>query len=251
MSLLSVSDNTGGIYAKPIQKQIKALIQKNHQWRYVKESLKDFRPFSAYAVFNNSLPKGQLKSILSSLTAEASIVVSLFKTQAGLSLTLNLYLKSDQKLLLQERIRDFKYFEIKKIQAEIKNAFKNLMSQLPYRALILSRQGDSITVNLGKKDGMEVHRVFSVIQILKILRHPKFDFLVHAENQVLGKIELIKVDETLSFGHILMEKEHGLIQKNSKIANFIESMPKIQRSQPTESKTETKLKEENTKKPHP
>ena len=220
LSLLSVLDNVNGIYAKPIREQLKKLIQKNHHWRYIEEHPKPLFPFSAYTVQNNNLPKNSLQSILSSLKAEASIVIAILKGQTKLSLTLNLFLKSDQKLLLQEKVKDLKHFNLRNVQEEIEKSFQRLMSKLPYRGLILSRQGDSITLSLGKKDGVKAYQVFSVIQILKLFRHPKFDFLIQSQNQTLGQVEIIKVDNTLSFGRIKMEKEHGVIQKNAKIAKL-------------------------------
>ena len=74
-----------------------------------------------------------------------------------------------------------------------------------------------MTVNLGTKDGIQTNQMLSVIQLIKAHRHPKFNFLVRTEKEIFGKIKVLKVDETLSFGVVVSEKERGAIQKGSKI----------------------------------
>ena len=62
--------------------------------------------------------------------------------------------------------------------------------------------------------------MLSVVQLIQVHRHPKFNFLVKTEKEIFGKIKILKVDETLSFGVVVTEKEKGAIKKNSKIASL-------------------------------
>jgi hypothetical protein len=57
----------------------------------------------------------------------------------------------------------------------------------------------------------------SIVQILKINRHPKLKFAVSNEKEVLGRVTLTKVEPYLSFGQIIMEKEVGVITPGAKI----------------------------------
>jgi hypothetical protein len=82
---------------------------------------------------------------------------------------------------------------------------------------VLSRDVNRVTVNIGSRDGLEKGQVVSVIQIIKLNRHPKFGFLVSADKEIIGKIKILKVDDTLSFGTLAMEKQHGAVQKGSKL----------------------------------
>ena len=73
---------------------------------------------------------------------------------------------------------------------------------------------------LSMNDGVSKDQVVTVIQIIKAQRHPKFNFLVSTEKEILGKIKLLKVDSTLSFGRIITERESGAIAVNSKVAKL-------------------------------
>lgn len=219
LSVVSVSDNMSGIYAGPIKSLLEEWIQSSHRWRHI-PSPKNFPAFSPYTVQNNGISSLDLNPLASKSEADAFVIVGVIKNLKGLSLTVSLFLKTDGLLLLQEKVRNFDRFELKEVNNKVNHMFQRLMDRLPYRALILSRQGDSITVGLGHKDGVQKDQEFSVVQIVKTSRHPKFHFLVHVESEILGRVQLVKVDSTLSFGRILMEKEPHFIQRDSKIANF-------------------------------
>lgn len=55
---------------------------------------------------------------------------------------------------------------------------------------------------------------------MKINRHPKFHFIVSSEKEIIGKIKLLKVDDTLSFGQVILEKEKGAIGRGTKLAGL-------------------------------
>ena len=79
-------------------------------------------------------------------------------------------------------------------------------------------------MNIGRDDGIVENKIVSVVQIIKAKRHPKFNFLISTDKEILGKIKLIKIEKTLSFGKIITEIEAGAIQRNAKIAglDFVE-----------------------------
>jgi hypothetical protein len=104
------------------------------------------------------------------------------------------------------------------VKKQTRELFAKLLADLPYDGVILSRQGTRVTLNLGSLDGMQKDAIVSVVQIIKAIRHPKFDFLVSTEKEILGKVKLLKVEDTLSFGRIVTEKEAGAITVLSKIA---------------------------------
>jgi len=88
----------------------------------------------------------------------------------------------------------------------------------------MSRQNTRVTLNLGKRDGITVDQVVTAVLIINEERHPKFGFLVSTEKEVLGKIRIEKIEDTLSFGNIISEKTRGTIVKNTKIekSDFVE-----------------------------
>ena len=95
-----------------------------------------------------------------------------------------------------------------------------MVKKIPYAGLILSRQGNRVTMDIGTRDGVHDNTVVSVEQIILLKRHPKFHFILASEKEVLGKIRIVKSDETLSFGTVLSEKEPGVITTDSKITGL-------------------------------
>src|SRR6202034_2181734 len=47
--------------------------------------------------------------------------------------------------------------------------------------------------------------------------HPKFNFVVNTEKEIIGKIKVLQVDDTLSFGTVIMEKQRHAIDRGAKI----------------------------------
>ncbi len=142
------------------------------------------------------------------------------KGPSGINIKVNLFLARDGKLLSQGVARDLPQFEVSEVKSKIDDVLTQVFSRIPYEGLILSRQNQRVTVGLGKKDGMEPNKIVNAVQIIDLKRHPKFDFLINTEKEILGKIRLIKVEDTLSFGQIISEKGAGTIQKGTKISGI-------------------------------
>ncbi len=154
------------------------------------------------------------------MPADAFIAIGISKGPSGISIKMNLFLTKDQKLLSQEQVTEYQRFDVESVKKQAQFMVDNLLKKIPYSGVITSRQGTRVTVNLGRQDGITPDQVLTVIQIIKVTRHPKFNFIVSTEKEVLGKIKLLKVDDTLSFGRIVTEKETGSIQANAKIAGL-------------------------------
>jgi hypothetical protein len=178
-------------------------------------------------------PSGQLPSVVEmeenpaevlkatqSVDADAFVVAAVSKGPNGLSIRLNLFLKKDGKLLGQELLREHPRFELSEIRDRVNDMYKRLVARLPYDGLLMSRQQNRVTINLGKSDGIAKDQVVSIVQIISVTRHPKFNFLVSSEKEILGKVKILKVDDTLSFGAVVSEKEKGAIQKFSKVSGL-------------------------------
>ena len=121
------------------------------------------------------------------------------------------------KPFLQESLVDFKGFETAEVRLEAKRLYESLKYRMPFRANILSRRGQEVTLNLGSAYGLKPDSHISVVQVIRVNRHPKLQFMVGTEKEVLGRVKLFKVEPYLSFGHIVMEKEVGVITTGAKV----------------------------------
>ncbi|MFK8136814.1 MAG: hypothetical protein AB8E15_00510 [Bdellovibrionales bacterium] len=212
--ILPTIDNIDGIYARPIDNYIKEKVDGSTRFKLV-----DTRYVGRFlsALDLSDSPK-EVRRITKNAKADALITTSISKNKGGVSIKMSLFLGEDGKLLMEETTLNYTRYEIKEIKARTGMLYKKLVNKLPYDALVLSRSGNKVTVGLGKKDGIQRNQIITAINIIKNKRHPKFNFLVGSEKESLGKIKILKVDDTLSFGIILSEKDKNVISKNTKVS---------------------------------
>ena len=216
VAVLPVVDNVDGIYARPIEAEVINLVKASHRWDFVESDIAGAIPSAIELEENPS----EVQRITKSVDADAFIMAAASRGPTGLSLRLNLFLKRDGKLLAQEVLKDHQRFELPEIKSRTGELYKKMVSKLPYDGLLLSRQANRVTINLGKSDGLAKDQVVTVLQIISANRHPKFNFIISTEKEILGRIKILKVDETLSFGSIISEKEKGVIRRLAKISGL-------------------------------
>ena len=216
ISILPIFDNMRGIYSRPAETHLFEQLKSLHQFEISPATLAG-PILTPDELEQNSEVR---ESIANSIATDAFVAASVIKGPSGIAIKMSLFLKADKKLLAQEVVSGLKRYDVETVKKQSLESFKKLLGKLPYSGLVMSRQGTRLTVNLGLKNGVAADQVISVVQIIKLIRHPKFDFLVNSEKEVIGKIKLLKVDETLSFARIVTEVEAGAIQVNSKLANL-------------------------------
>lgn len=216
LSLLPVFDNLQGIYSRPVESHLREILKSNHRFEYLEAATTG--PIRTPEDLEDS--KDLVKEISAGLKSDAFLATRVTKGPGGISIKMNLFLKKDHSLLAQEEVTGLQSLDVDSVQKASENLLKKVMRHIPYEGVILSRQGNRVTLNLGLRDGVKGGDVVSVIQIIKLNRHPRFEFLVGSEKEILGRVRLNKVENTLSFGRIVTEKEPGAIQVNAKVSGI-------------------------------
>jgi len=213
VSVLPFTDNLQGIYARPLEAHFTVMVDKMHRWDFVpaNNSGMILSPEELEASSDKALQVSQ------GLGADAFFASRITKGPNGVTIHMSLFLTKDGKLLSQAILKDYKQFNIEDLKEQQQRLLGEIVSRLPYSGRVLSREANRVTVNLGSRDGIQRNQMLSLIQIIQAHRHPKFNFLVKTEKEIFGKIKILKVDETLSFGVVVTEKERGAIQKGSKV----------------------------------
>jgi len=211
-------DNVSQIYSKPLTGQLRNIVEKDRQWDLrsypdsVKTSPEEFedKPASVQA----ALKKASTDALLSS---------RLTKGPNGITIKLSLFLAKDGLLLAQESLQDYSGFEITDLRSQLEILYAKLKSKLPYAGVVLSRKSQQVTINLGSDQGLRAGNELSVVQILKVTRHPRFHFVVSAEKEIIGKIQIDKSEESLSFGTIVLERSENVLKPGMKVIpiNFV------------------------------
>lgn len=213
VSVLPFTDNLQGIYARPLEQHFIQLIDKMHRWDYLPANN------TGPILTPEELEAAPAKTIQSTqgLGVDAVFAARISKGPNGVMIHLSLFLSKDGKLLSQAILKDYKQFDLNDLKEQMQRLLSEITARLPYAGRVLSREVNRVTVNLGAKDGLQAGQMLSVVQIVKANRHPKFNFLISTEKEIVGKIKVLKVDETLSFGTVVTEREKGTVQKNAKI----------------------------------
>ena len=216
VSVLPFTDNLNGIYARPLEAHFAKLIETQHRWDVVPATS------TGQALTPDELEGDPAKVIAAArdLHVDAIFAARVVKSGDGVNVHLSLFLAKDGKLLSQALLKDYRRFELADIKEQTTRLMNEVVSRLPYAGRVLSRDGLRITINLGSQDGLRKDQVLNVIQILQLQRHPRFNFLIKTEKEILGQVRVLKADETLSFAAVTMEKEAGAIQKGAKIATL-------------------------------
>lgn len=216
ISVLPATDNVGGIYSRPTEEELKNQIDKNYRFKLIDSN------YAGALVSPDDLEVNpqQVKDVSMGINADAILAARVTKGPDGITLQLDLFLKADGRLISKEVKKEKSSFDIKQIKASIAEMYGKVIKQIPYEGLVLSRNNSLVTINLGKRNGLSQGQMVSAVLIIKVNRHPKLNFIISSDKEVLGKIRLDKVDDTISFGTIVTEKDVGAIRKDSKISGI-------------------------------
>ena len=217
VAVLPFVDNLDGIYARPLENHLLELLKKDHHW----DLTKDTTVGPLLSPVEIAQDPNRAKTISQSLSpANGFFAAKISKGPNGINMNLSLFLTKDHKLFAQQTVKNSSRFDIADLKDQLSDLLLKIKKQIPYSGRVLSRDGNRVTVNLGHNDGVVEKQVIPVVQILKLNRHPKFHFLINTEKEILGKIKLLKVENTLSFGMILTEREKEAIQPGAKVAGL-------------------------------
>lgn len=183
------SDNMNEIYSSRAKEKITNLIESEHQWNLVDN------PKAADVIVSSRLTKNP-KNLVIKLTFDFS---------------------NKGNLILSDSVELENVFETEKILVAYENLYSAIRKKIPYHGIILSRSQNQVTLNIGRQHGLVENQDVLAILVTKIKTHPKTHLYISAEKEVLGKISITKVDDYLSFGKILYERDDNAIQKNTKL----------------------------------
>ena len=220
VSVLPVVDNTDGVYSHLVEEEMRKHITKDHKYNFLE--LNYSGPILSPRVLMEN--PDEVKKILSGTNSDAVLSGRVSKTEEYILIEMALFSRANGKAIAIEEVKKEDRFESERIRELVREKVRQLFDRLPYSGIVLSRQNTRVTVNLGLADGVSEGQVVTAILIVDEKRHPKFGFLVSTEKEILGKIRLEKVEETLSFGNIISERAKGTIDKNTKIekTDFVE-----------------------------
>lgn len=213
MTFLPTVDNVDGIFAKPFNNKLKELLQNDHQWEFVDSQ------FAGNIITPFELMKSpnKVSKLSRPIGVDAILIAEVRKNPKDIVVSLNLFSAHDGLLIGQLVAGDLPQTSTDKALEHIEHLYQQLKFKIPYDGLILSRNKNRVTINLGQIDHIQPGQILNCSKIIEVKRHPKLGYIMQNEKALLGTIKILKVDKALSFGDIVSETEAGAIQKDSKI----------------------------------
>lgn len=212
IAVLPMADNVDGLYSKSLSVQIEAIVDTDNQVRRL--SWKEKKNYNPESLEEN--PK-LVQDLLKKNNVDGILASRLTKGQQGITLKLDLFVGKSGKLLVQETLTDYPGFDIADLRNQLGLLYQKVRARLPYSGSILSRKGQLVTVDLGSSQGLRDGDFIDAIQVIKLNRHPRFNFIISADKTILGKLKVTKAEENLSFAEILMEREPNALGIGTKL----------------------------------
>ncbi len=208
-----LADNVSGIYANPLNDVLKSSLEFSHQWETTpldKSITSSPEEFEASA--------DSVKAAVKKSGGDALVSGRVSKGPNGVTIKLTLYSGSDGLPVGSETLSNYSGFEISDLKTQTQNLVKLLRAKLPFHGKVISRKGQLVTMNIGASSGLRPGVEAAIVQVIKVHRHPKFGFIISTDNLVLGKVQINKVDDYLSFGTITSEREANVIVAGAKVS---------------------------------
>lgn len=213
VSILPGIDNLDSIYSKKFENELYDLVQKDYQWDY-----RSSQYVGKLLTTEQLTQRPQtVKQLADSSNADGLLLTELGRTAKGFSLTLSLFNSFDGELIAQATNNGISQTSMETAVEQLRQVYKDLKANLPYDALILSRDGQRVTINLGEKSSLSPGQTLSVSRIVNIKRHPKFKTIIDHKSTLIGTVKILKIDKAIAFADITTEIKEGVIQKDSKI----------------------------------
>ena len=212
ITVMPMTDNVDGIYSKSLTVQLEAIVDDDNQVNRVSwEGKKNINPETL-----EETPK-DVQELLKLHKVDGILATRLTKGAQGITIKVNLFVGRSGQLLVQETLTDYPGFEINDLRNQLALLYQKVRARLPYPGSILSRKGQIVTIDLGTNQGLRDGDFVDAIQVLKLNRHPRFNFLISADKTILGKLKITKAEEHLSFAEITMEREPNAIGAGTKL----------------------------------
>ncbi len=216
IGVLPSSDNVNGLYSRNVENKLASTITDSH--RFTLAEIKEVDP--RLTLDDYEAQPALVRTLGQKNSSDAFVIAKIIKSEKNMNITLDLFLASDGLLLATEKIENDPRFQLSDLDRKIGDLYDKSINKLPYKGLILSRQNQRVTIDIGLLDGVKADTVLTVEQIISVKRHPKFNFILTSEKEIIGKIKIVKAEQKLSFAIILNEKESGVITKDSKVSGI-------------------------------
>ena len=100
---------------------------------------------------------------------------------------------------------------------------EKIINLFPFKGIVVFRKGDSITIDLGRCDGVKSGMHFAVFKEHKVIRCPETELVIDYERIQTGIFEIENVKDKISIARILVEKVPGAITSSQ----IVESAEKL------------------------
>ncbi|MCM0604960.1 MAG: hypothetical protein KA715_02615 [Xanthomonadaceae bacterium] len=122
------------------------------------------------------------------------------------------------------------------LKSEIKRQLPKLFAKMPFKGHITGRDGETVTVNVGKENGVFKGDMLIVQTLEDVKIHPLSKAVVDWQFVKIGRLKVVESDENIAFCKVMDLEEEKEITRLQKITAFIphEEEPEEEAKKPVE-----------------
>jgi len=104
---------------------------------------------------------------------------------------------------------------------------QKIIKDFPLEGYIVKRNGDQVSIDLGKRAGVKIGMQFIVYKEGSIIKHPKTGEVLDIETLETGKVKITRVRENIANADISMEKNPGAIAYGQMVKSISQAFKPI------------------------
>lgn len=103
----------------------------------------------------------------------------------------------------------------------LNKALDELIKKLPFLGQITGVEGDTVTVNMGRNQGVSVKEIMTIFTLKALKRHPLERTIEEWSWEPVGKVQIDQVEESITFGKIIFTEPGMTFDRYQKVREIL------------------------------
>ncbi len=156
------------------------------------------------------------------LGAKIVITGSVIRFQNVIEVNARIIEVESSSIMAAENVKSTSTVRLEDLVVQMAN---KIIRDFPIEGYIVQREGDTVLIDLGKRNGVKKGMQFNVYREGKIIKHPKTGEILDIERIETGTIEIADVKAKTSEGIIVKETEPNDIVNGQFVKSMVEFVP--------------------------
>jgi len=107
----------------------------------------------------------------------------------------------------------------------IRKNLDELIAKLPFFGQVTGVDNDTVTVNIGRNQGVTAHQILGIYTLQALKRHPLYKTIEEWRWMPVGKVRVEQVEESMLFGKIIEMEPNQHVMRYQKVRDILAAPP--------------------------